>query len=114
MLLEVILSVLIIGSFLVMVVRSYAVSLRAGKVAAGLSRSCSLLEGEIFNLDVKGFREGLKEKNTRDFFKDEPGYQWSIAVNPMDKPEKINKVVLNMLWKEHVIGISTYLKLKEG
>ena len=114
MLLEVILSVLIIGSVLMLVVRSYSVSLKACQVASGLSKACGLLEDKIFDLDIKGFSEGIKEENDSGVFEGEPGYGYNISVNPMGDTKKINKVDLQATWKRHTISVWTYLKFKEG
>lgn len=113
-LLEVILSVLIIGSVLTLVVRSYGASMKACQVATGLSKACALLEEKIFNFDINGFSEGIKEADDSGAFEGEPGYQYTISVNPVGDTEKINKVDLQVVWKRHTISLQTYLKFKEG
>ena len=114
LLLEVILSVLIIGFVLMLVVRSYSVSLKACQVAGGLSRACGLLEDKIFDLDIKGFSGGIKEENDSGIFEGDPGYAYNISVNPIGDTKKINKVDLQATWKRHTISVWTYLKFKEG
>lgn len=114
LLLEVILSVLIIGSVLLLVMRSYVTSLRAGQVSRGLSKACYLLEEQIFNYDVRGFGEGLKEETETEVFKDDPTYGFTMAINTIGQTKKLNTVNMGVLWKRHTINIATYLKVKEG
>lgn len=114
LLLEVILSVLIIGSVLMLVVRSYSASLKACQVAGGLSKACGLLEDKIFDLDVRGFTGGIGEASDSGAFEGEPGYKYNISVNPMGDKKKLNKVGLQVVWKRHTINVWTFLKFKEG
>jgi hypothetical protein len=114
MLLEVILSVLIIGSVLMLVARSYSASLAACQVAGGLSKACGLLEEKLFDLDMKGFADGLARENDSGAFKDEPGCRYDVSVNPLDDVKRIGRLDLRAAWKGHAINVSTYLKLKEG
>jgi hypothetical protein len=114
LLLEVILSVLIIGSVLMLVVRSYSASLKACQVAGGLSKACGLLEDKLFDLDIRGFADGIGETSDSGTFEGEPGYLYSVSVNPMGDEKKLNKVNLQAAWKRHTINVWTYLKFKEG
>lgn len=114
LLLEVMLSVLIIGSVLTLVARSYGASLKACQIARGLSKACGLLEDKIFDLDIKGFSEGIKEENDSGEVLGEPGYTYNISVNPAGGAKKINKVDLRAMWKGHAINVWTCLKFKEG
>ena len=119
MLLEVIISVLIIASGLMLVVRSYSASLKASRLAAAVSKAGELLEDEIFGADMKGFKDGIEEQNKEGSIDGEPGYNWYLNAAALDTKEKaLNTVNMGVTYKFgnqlRVISISTYFKYKEG
>jgi len=119
MLLEIIVSVLIIASGLMLVVRSYSASLKASRIAAAVSKAGELLEDEIFDLDIKGFKDGLEEQNKEGSIDGEPGYDWYLNAAALDTKEKaLNTVDMGVTYKVgdqlRVISVSTYFKYKEG
>lgn len=109
MLLEVILSVLIIASGVMFIMRSYVTSIRASEISTGLTKACLFLEDKLFDIDMKGFGEGVEE--TEDSGAEE-GYAWNL-IGHVDDKEKITDVRLQLAWKRHLINIATLRKYKE-
>ena len=119
MLLEVILSILIIASGVVLVIQSYSTSLKSIDIASALTRACFLLEDKLFELDVAGFKDGIKEGESNEAVEGEAHYTFFLGALPLDEKEaiKINKVDLSVLYKRgsqsRTVGISTFLKNTE-
>ncbi len=120
LMLEVMLSVLIIGSGVVFVIQSYSTSLRGTDISLALIKGCFFLEDKLFELDYKGFRGGISDASASDIVEGEPYYRWVVQSSPLeDKTNiKISRVDLNVYYKkgsqEKVLSIETFLKLKEG
>lgn len=111
MLLEVVLSMAIIASSLVFIIRSYVVSLRATETSRRMQKACLMLEEKLFELDAKGsIEEGA---STGEF---EGGvYSWQLIAAPIDDKKKINAATLEVsrtTGAANRIKISTYIKNK--
>ena len=110
MLLEVILSVLVIASGLLFIMRSYSASLKATAVASSLQKACLYLEDKLSELDFKGkIEEGVQDGS----FEDDGNYSWHLDAQPLDDKKEVNTVFLTARYKSgsqyRNIGISTYL-----
>ncbi|NQU73138.1 MAG: hypothetical protein HQ547_00305 [Candidatus Omnitrophica bacterium] len=120
MLLEVIMSVLIIASGIIFVVRAYSTSLKATETARVLTKACFLLEEKLLELDIEGFKEGVEEGESSTTIEEEQHYRCNLAVWPLDDEEglKMNKVNLSVEYRKGNQGreatISTFRKSKEG
>lgn len=118
MLLEVILSVLLIGCVLAFVIHSYTTSLKASQMARMLGKACLFVEAKIAELDMAGFRDGVKEEETEGSIEGQPDYKWHLSILPLDEEEKISKVNLSVRYKlgsqYRKVGIVTFLKKKEA
>ncbi len=120
MLLEVILSILIISSGVVLVLQSYLTSLKSIDMTNGLTKACFLLEDKLFDLDVNGFKGGVKEGESNEAVEGEDNYTFACSASPLDDKEqiKINKVGMSMFYKKgnqnRMINVSTFLKNTEG
>ena len=120
LLLEVILSILVIAFGVVFVIRAYTTSLRGAEITKALTRACFLLEDKLFEVDIKGFGDGIIEGESNGVIEEDEDYNWDLAVRPLDDKEqlKINAVDLNMVYIKgrynKKVGISTFRKYKEG
>ncbi|MDD5449840.1 MAG: hypothetical protein PHO42_04490 [Candidatus Omnitrophica bacterium] len=110
MLLEVILSVLIIATGVIFIIRSYSASLRASGISTGLTKAVFLLEEKIFDADIKDFRGGMKETEDKG---SEDDYAWTLTAQP-DEKEKITSLGVQLVWKKYIINIQTLRKFREG
>ncbi|MBI4336027.1 MAG: type II secretion system protein [Candidatus Omnitrophica bacterium] len=115
MLLEVIMSMIIISFGLLFVMRSYATSIRISTVARGLSRACLLLEDKLFDFDLDGFREGIKETEEEGAVVEEPDYKWRAGSQPVgeEREKELTRLDISMAWKKRVVAVSTILKYRE-
>ncbi|MCX5716139.1 MAG: hypothetical protein NTV07_04665 [Candidatus Omnitrophica bacterium] len=88
MLLEVILSVVVIATSFVFIMRSYVVSLKATDTARNIQKACLALEDELFELDMKGeLEEGESAGDSQD-----GAYSWRVYAQPIDDKKEINLV----------------------
>lgn len=109
MMLEVILSVIIIASALVFILRSYMASLRAVEVSGRIQKACLALEEKLFELDTKG--ELAEGEESGEF--EETGYGWALSAQPIDDKKKINSVAVEALYSlkpPRKIKIYTYFR----
>ena len=117
MLLEVIMSVVIIASGVVFVIRSYSVSLRATETAKRLTKAVFFLEDELCELELKGAqvpgeRAGAVEGDSN--------YAWRLTVDHLNETEtiKLNRVELSAAYTyggaSRSVVVSTYMKDKEA
>jgi hypothetical protein len=107
LLLEVVLSILMVASGLLFIMRSYSTSLKVSGVARGLTNACFLLEEKLFDMDAKGFKEGVQEGESEGRF--EPGpYIWYLQIYTMGDKKEMDKVELRIAWKKQKISISTF------
>jgi len=113
-LLEVMLSVLIIASGVLLVLRSYSTSLKVSQVARGLSRSCFFLEDKLFDADVKGFTEGFKEEDAGGVFDEDSSYSWRLSILQNQDWDTLCSADIKVFWKKQVVGALTFLRYKEG
>jgi len=120
MLLEVIMSVLIIASGIVFVVRAYSTSLRASETARVLTKACFLLEEKLLELDIVGFKEGIEETQSSSPIEGDQHYKYNLTVwsSGGEEEVKINKVNMNVEYKRgnqtREATISTFRKPKES
>ena len=116
MLLEVILSVIIISSAALFIIRSYSTSLRAADLAHRLTKACLLLDEKLATVDMQG---SIEEGESLGSFEGEEYYDWSISSSPLDATEtpKINAVYAEVTYQKGTqkrsVDVATYVKDRE-
>lgn len=115
MLLEVVLSVLVIGTGLLLVIRSYSTSLGATRMAQGLREASLFLEEKLFELDVQGEIEQSESSGTIEGYE---GYHWYVTAEPFTDEEEMQKVCVSAVYNDtnkrtRSVKIYTLLKNKE-
>lgn len=120
LLLEVILSVLVIGTGVMLIMRSYSTSLRASDTARVMTGACLILEEKLFELDVKGFKDGVQEGEENGACEGQENYSWAVDIYAPDEKDapRISKVDLGVNYKKggqaKKVAVTTLLKYKEG
>jgi len=120
LLLEVIMSVLIIASGVMFVIKSYSTSLKGANISQAMTRACFLAEDKLFELEYKGFRDGIPEGESNDSIEGEPYYRCGVnswTVEDKDDP-KISRVALTVYYtkgtQSRSLVVQTFLKHSEG
>ena len=110
---EVLLSLVILTSGLLVIVRSYYVAGKALERSQILFRSSLLIEEALFEPEARG---AVNPEVTGGTCASDPGYAWSLKVSraSKEKPEKdLSLVELTLSSKErrpYVFTVATYLK----
>jgi len=115
--LEVVLCVLIIGTGVLLVMRSFTTALRNADIAQALTRACFLLEDTVAEADMKGFNNGIEDGDTGSACA-EPYFRWKVVASLVeDKSEvKLERMDMSVAYErknqQRTVHVVTYLRRK--
>lgn len=113
-LLEVLLSVLIIGASIVYVTQSFSTSIKSMKTAKDIMRLGILLDSKIAELELKDGIEPGYDSGTFEFDKE---VIWNVEAEPVDYYEDISRVRVYVgKYSEHTrrsLELVTFMKTKK-
>ncbi|MFH1848373.1 MAG: hypothetical protein ABH825_04060 [Candidatus Omnitrophota bacterium] len=114
MLFEVIVSVLIIGTAIVFVVRSFSTSIKAMNIALGLSKASLLAENKISELEMSG--KVPQESEQYGFFEGEDSITWAFSCERQEDNKNLALAKLEVDWKigsgSRKAFLDTYFKVE--
>ena len=96
-LLEIMITIAIVGIALVAIMRALAMSVDVCNKSRNISISTLLAKGKMAEIESRGFPDA--EEISGDFGEEYPGFKWERSISKIGM-EGLRKVVVRVLWQE--------------